>query len=93
MIEKPYRGGRVHVLARMCDSCIFRPDGLDLDPGRRESMVAGATEANAAIICHSTLNDAQAVCRGFFDKHPTETLNLAVTMRVVEFVVAEGRHP
>lgn len=91
---KPFRDGRVHVMARQCDTCIFRPGNLmHLDPSRRDDMVQGAIANNTAIICHSTLSDVQAVCRGFFDQHKTSTLRLAEAMGVIEYDSAEGRHP
>lgn len=74
-----YRGGKVHVKARMCETCIFRPGNLmRLPEGRVEGMVADAKRKESAIICHSTLGTkAGAVCRGFFDRHSTIPLRLA----------------
>lgn len=89
-----YRNGRVHVMQRMCDSCIFRDGNLmNLDPGRRDYMVCRSIENNSAIICHSTLSDDNAVCFGFFTQHKTATLRLAEAMNVITFDSAEGRHP
>lgn len=89
-----FREGRVHVMARMCDSCIFRPGNLmNLDEGRLEQMIGEATERNTAIICHSTLFSENAACRGFFDKHPTPVLRIAAAMNAITFDSAEGRHP
>lgn len=89
-----FRSGRVHIMERMCDSCIFRPGNLmNLDPGRLEQMTETAIRSNTAIICHSTLRDDNAVCRGFFNLHQTPLLQLAEAMNVVVFDSAEGRHP
>ncbi len=80
-------------MERMCDSCIFRPDGLDLDPWRRDQMVRQSNDRETAIICHSTLKDEQAVCRGYFNLKSSGTLRLAQAMGIIEFDSAEGRHP
>lgn len=82
-----YRGGRIHVCARMCDTCIFRPGNLmHLDPGRVEAMVEGAIEADSCIPCHSTLEGAEAVCFGFFTQHPTTPLQIAERIGLITFV-------
>jgi hypothetical protein len=55
--RKVFRDGRVHVCARMCDTCICRPGNLmELEEGRVEQMVALATMAESCIPCHETLN-------------------------------------
>jgi hypothetical protein len=76
-----FRGGRVHVQARLCPTCIFRPGNLmRLDPGRRDEMVASAVAAESAITCHDTLDGDNAVCRGFFDRHATAPLQIATRL-------------
>jgi hypothetical protein len=77
-----YREGRVHVCARMCDTCIFRPGNL---MRLKTKMVRMATSADSAIICHDTLGGPNAVCRGFFDRHATAPLQIASRLGLVEF--------
>ena len=87
--SKPYRNGRVHVLSEKCSTCIFRPGNLmHLEPGRVKGMVDASLRNDTAIVCHDTLNGAQAVCRGFFDLHWRDTLPLraAVALKVLEEV-------
>jgi hypothetical protein len=85
-----FRGGRLHVLARRCDTCVFRRGNLmDLHPGRVEGMVAGALRNDSVIPCHSTLYDPAvqpAVCRGFFARYWRDVagLRLARLMGLVE---------
>lgn len=83
----PYRDSEVHVLARQCGTCIFRPGNLmRLEVGRVEGMVEEAVGADASITCHDTLyrDDVdQAVCRGFFDRYKTTPLRLAVVLGVL----------
>lgn len=88
-----YREGKVHVRAEMCDTCVFRPGNLmKLPPGRLAEMVNGAVENESCIPCHSTLPYApyysaeQSVCRGFFDRHPTQPLQVAERLGLVEWV-------
>lgn len=90
-----YRNGKVHVCREQCSTCIFRPGNqMHLEPGRVADMIADATKNESAIICHSTLCEAgagsggggNAVCRGFFDSHPTAPLQIAERMGRIEFV-------
>ena len=80
MKTRIFRDGRVHVCARLCDTCIFRPGNLmRLEPGRVAQMVRLATRDESAIVCHETLDARRrhAVCRGFFEAHPTGPLQIA----------------
>lgn len=87
MTRKPYSDGRIHVMAEMCPTCVFRPGNLmGLVPGRLAGMVAEAKRGDSAITCHSTLygqSEQEAVCRGFFDRHATVPLRLAAVMDLV----------
>ena len=79
-----YRNGRVFVCRTMRSTCVFRPGNImRLEPGRLAGMVRAATRAESAIICHSTLDGPNAVCRGFYDRHPTSTLQIAERLGVV----------
>ena len=91
MSHNAYRNGKVHVCRSMCPTCIFRPGNkMHLHPGRVEQMVSDATANESAIICHDTLYgdgpQANAVCRGFFDRHKTSALQIAERLGVVELV-------
>jgi hypothetical protein len=62
---------------------------MQLRAGRLADMVRDAVEHESAITCHSTLYrqaPQEGVCRGFFDRHPTLPLRLAVVMDVIEWV-------
>lgn len=85
-IRRVFRAGRVHVLARMCDTCIFRPGNLmELCPERVEDMVQQAIRDESTIVCHSTLDTKQACCRGFFDRHKTQPLQIAERLGLVTY--------
>jgi hypothetical protein len=67
-----YRNGKVHVCAERCATCVFRPGNLmHLERGRLADMVASARsyDQGGHIICHDTLDAANAVCRGWFDRY------------------------
>lgn len=82
-----FRGGKIHVCAAMCATCIFRPGNLmRLEPGRVRELVDGATANDTAIICHSTLEGDNAVCRGFYDSHKTTPLLVATAMGLIQEV-------
>lgn len=77
-----YRGGHVHVCREMCSTCIFRPGNpMYLRSGVVRGMVDAALADDAAITCHQTLGGDTAVCRGFFDRHKTTPLALAIELR------------
>jgi hypothetical protein len=84
-----YRDGTIHVCERLCDTCVFRPGNLmHLESGRLAGTVSDAKANESAIICHSTLYQAgvdNAVCRGFYDRHPTQPLQIAQRFDLVEF--------
>ncbi len=94
-----YRDGQVYVMARLCDTCIFRPGNLmQLEPGRVESIVAECEKHQACIPCHKTTfaqTKGEAVCRGFFELHATAPLQIADRLGYVKFVdlnsLARGR--
>lgn len=88
MTHNVYRDGRVHVQREMCPTCVFRPGNLmALRSGRVREMVDGARENESAIVCHDTLGTgANAVCRGFYDRYPTQPLQIAERLGLVEFV-------
>jgi hypothetical protein len=82
-----YRNGRIHVCESKCETCIFYPGNrFHLDPGRLKQMVDGAIANDSAIICHSTLDGDNAVCRGFFDRHKTSPLQVAERLGLIENV-------
>ena len=84
--RKVFRDGKVHVRACMCSTCIFRPGNLmRLEAGRVKQLVRDATRADSCIPCHETLSRKQAVCRGFFDRHPTAPLQIADRLGFVVF--------
>lgn len=86
--------GKVHVCARMCSTCIFRPGNLmDLQPGRVDQMIRDATTNEGTIPCHQTLERKHgAICRGFFDKHKHATLQIAERLGYVQFDLVGKAH-
>lgn len=90
MSGNSYRDEKVHVCKSMCKTCIFHPGNrMKLEEGRVESMIEEATQNESAIICHSTLDGDNAVCRGFFDGHKTATIWLAEACGDIEFQEVE----
>ncbi|MEV7926057.1 hypothetical protein [Kitasatospora sp. NPDC088779] len=86
--------GEVRVLARLCDTCIYRPGNLmNLAPGRVRQLAAEALDANGHIVCHSTLpalappGTKGAICRGFANAHGNAIFALRIAAafgRIVE---------
>lgn len=92
MNNNVFRDGRVHVLTEMCPTCVFRPGNLmQLKSGRLAGMVREATANESCIPCHSTLYNGRdnAVCRGFFDRHKTQPLQIAERLVMVEEVTLD----
>lgn len=82
-----YRDGKVHVCEEMCATCIFRPRNLmQLRPGRVRGMVDEAKRLDTAIVCHGTLDGEHAICRGFFDRHKTQSIQIAERLDRIEYV-------
>jgi hypothetical protein len=87
-----YRDGKVHVLSRECDTCIFNPKTRPVDGSRVAGMVRDTKDDDGATVtCHSTMygagKDENAICRGWFDRmaHKDKVLNFAAVMGVIEF--------
>lgn len=75
MTRGPLTPAGLRVCADLCSTCIFRPGNLmQLRPGRVRSMVDEALKNDAFIACHKTLDGERAVCRGFYDRHKTNSL-------------------
>ena len=86
-----YRDGHIHVCEAMCSTCIFRPGNLmRLKSGRVRQMVDEAKAEESAIICHHTLDGDNAVCRGFYDRYPTQPLQIAERLDLIVEVAPEG---
>lgn len=68
-------GGLVRLMARRCDTCIFRPGNLmHLQPGLLKYLTESVTREESFITCHDTLSYnpgelPQAICRGQ-EQHP-----------------------
>jgi len=74
---------RTRLLARMCETCIFRPGNLmHLNSGRLSELISQARADDGYIVCHSTLPGMAppgvrpAVCRGFADRYDTQALQI-----------------
>ena len=81
-----FRNGKVHVLSEQCKTCIFRPGNLmQLSRGRVKEMVRLSKKTESYIVCHSTLEGDTAVCRGFFDRHRTQPLQIAERLGYIEW--------
>ena len=85
--KKVFRDGKVHVMAKKCATCIFRPGNLmHLEPGRVKWIVKEATKAESCIPCHETTHgqaEGEAICRGFYDRFPTLPIRLAEAMNLL----------
>ncbi len=91
-----FRGGKVHVCARMCETCIFRPGNLmRLPEGLVESLTKEALKIDGCVPCHHTMHgqheDGEAVCRGFYELCESVPLRLAAALRVIEWQEPETK--
>jgi hypothetical protein len=70
--------GRVRVLTRRCDTCLFRR-GQPFGAERAAEVTEANVAAGALLTCHSTLpygphpDFGPAVCAGFWARHATST--------------------
>lgn len=95
MAHNVFRDGKVHVCQEMCSTCVFRPGNLmKLQPGRLREMIAEACRNDGCIPCHQTLKSygsqgGNACCRGFFDRYPTQPLQIAERIGLIEYVLVD----
>lgn len=81
-----YQDGKARVRRYLCATCIFRPGNLThLGPRRLADLVGEAQANESATICHSTLVQGHAVCRGFYDRRPTRPLQIAGRLGLIDF--------
>jgi hypothetical protein len=86
--DGPFRDGKLWVLDRKCDLCIFRPGNLmHLDEGRRDDMVQDCIDKDTVIPCHETLTGPRSVCRGLYDLHRGDLvmLRFAHALKIIAF--------
>jgi hypothetical protein len=77
----------IHVMPSRCETCIFRAGNLmHLQRGRVRDMVDEVKRTDGCIPCHKTLaGEHQAICRGQFDLHPTQPIQVAQRLGLVRF--------
>lgn len=74
--------GKTRLLSERCSTCILRPGGIGLAPGRLRQFLAEALDRESYVVCHSTLPEVApegvqpAVCRGFADRYDTRDLRM-----------------
>lgn len=68
--------GKIRVLERMCDTCIFRPGArMSLSTERFDEVERANVERGALLTCHDTLSYGSypdfgpAACFGFWERH------------------------
>lgn len=82
-LNGPWRDGKVWVLNRKCDTCVFRPGNLMcLRKGRLDDMIQDCKDNNRAFACHHTLDGPRSICRGLFDVHYRDIPILQVADRL-----------
>ena len=91
-----YRGGKVHLLSEMCETCIFNPRTRPVSGARVAGMVRETMdEEGSTVVCHSTLyntdgkeDQEHAICRGWYDRLAgrDNVLRLAAAMDIIQEV-------
>lgn len=89
-MNRPFRNGKVHVMKEPGWRCIKLPGRkMHVEHCRVKDMIDTATSKDGVIVCHQTLDivgGEGAICRGFFDQHPTQPLQLAERLDRIEWV-------
>lgn len=81
----------------MCPTCVFRPGNqMRLSAGRLREMIDEAVKRESCIPCHWQIfyvdgEPQDACCRGFFDRHPTQPLQIADRLGLVQFIDPEPK--
>jgi hypothetical protein len=87
MAHNVVRDGKMYVMSERCSTCIFRPGNLmHLQRGRVRAMVDEVQRTQGCIPCHKTLGGDNAICRGQFDLHPTQPIQIAERLGMVVYV-------
>jgi hypothetical protein len=60
---------------------------MNLQPGRLTEMITEACQNESTIVCHSTLAGPNAACRGFFDRHKTQSLQIAERLGLIDYQI------
>lgn len=79
-------------MAERCRSCIYRPDGLQLEPGALAWPARTTAQTEGHLVCHETWIDVEpdvpgAICRGYLDASGDRSLAVRIAHalgRVVE---------
>ncbi len=70
------------LLKRPCDTCVTFPDDrMFLGAERREAFIAEACKTKSYVICHETRDGDEAICRGFWNLHRSQSPFLSLMER------------
>lgn len=96
---RPYRDGKVHVMAQKCSTCVFHPGNrMHLSPGRLKGMAENVQETGVPFSCHQTLSyasdeytdhyDGNALCAGAVEVYGDQShvIRMAHVYGVIEEV-------
>lgn len=84
----------VRVMAERCRSCIYRPDGLQLEPGALARLTRTTAQAEGHLVCHETWMDVEqdvpgAICRGYLDASGDRSLAVRIAHALGRIVDVE----
>ena len=70
-------------MAERCRTCVYRPDGLQLQPGALAALTRQAQEDEGHVVCHETWMGVDddvpgAICRGYLDATGDRSLAVRV---------------
>ncbi|MGB4824968.1 MAG: hypothetical protein WBP82_08715 [Leuconostoc mesenteroides] len=74
------------VQSKQCDECLFSKNKI-IDDKRKEQILSECIQEETHFICHkASMQDLNAVCKGFFDRQLSTNVQLAFRLKFYELV-------
>lgn len=74
------------VLKKCCGECLFTKNKIVSDK-RREQLLKEIEAKDSHFICHkASMQDKEAVCRGFYEKKTSNFIRISQRLGMIEFV-------
>ncbi len=86
MTAKKRADGKIAVMNKMCDQCLFGPNKI-VSEARKREVLAHCRSRDAHFVCHKfTLAGEEGVCHEFFQQETTNLLRVMERFNGIEFV-------
>lgn len=78
------------VCSKQCDQCLFTSNRI-VSKGRAAQLIKDTLRKDTEFECHKgTIAGQHIVCRGWFDRYPTQNIRIAGRLGVIKYVDPES---